>query len=133
MRYTQCHFQAHKLIEPLEPLKYPDRITVYHKLGTEPTTGSDAMLLDVLIISELHQRIAARLTEDVVLYDYRVGKKTPMQPFMVDVLRDTWRLQEESKRVNSERVRGLLERVRLLETGSWDREGAVEDVGSHGR
>ena len=91
------------------------------------------MLLDVLIISELHQRIAARLTEDVVLYDYRVGKKTPMQPFMVDVLRDTWRLQEESKRVNSERVRGLLERVRLLETGSWDREGAVEDVGSHGR
>ena len=53
-----------------------------------------------------------------------------MKPFMVDVLRETWKLQEHAKRINSERVRGLLGRVRKLETDSWDREGAVEDMGS---
>ena len=114
-------------------MKYPDHITVYHKLGTEPHSGSDAMLFDVVIMSELHQRIAARVLEDVVIYDYRIGKKTSMPPFMVDVLRETWRLQEEAKQVNSDRVRGLLDRVRKLETESWDREGAVEDMGSAGR
>ena len=114
-------------------MKYPDHVTVYHKLGTEPRPGTDEFLFDVAIISELHQRVAARVIEDVVLYDYRIGKKTPLKPFMVDVLRETWRLQEEAKRVNSERVRGLLDRVRTLEIDSWDREGAVEDMGSASR
>ena len=49
---------------------------------------------------------------------------------MVEVLGETWRLQEEAKRLNGERIRGLLDRVRRLETESWDREGAVEDQGS---
>ena len=84
-------------------------------------------------MSELHQRIAARVTEDCVLYDYRIGKKTPMQSWMVDVLRETWMLQEEAKQVNSTRVRSLLDRVRSLETYSWDRADAVEDMGSSSR
>ena len=111
-------------------MKYPDHITVYHKLGTEPKPGTDTFIFDVVIISELAQRIAARVTEDVVLFDYRTSKKTPMQPFMVEVLQETWRLQKEAKRTNGERVNGLLDRVRKLETDSWDREGAVEDMGS---
>lgn len=110
----------------LQPMKYPDHISVYHKLGMEPTEGTDAFLFHVVILSELQQRIAARVTEDCVLYDYRIGKKTTLKPFMVAVLRETWRLQEEAKRTNSDRVRGLLDRVRKLEVESWDREGAVE-------
>lgn len=111
-------------------MKYPDNITVYHKLGTEPKPGTDTFIFDVVIISELAQRVAARVIEDVVLFDYRTNKKTPMQPFMVEVLQETWRLQEEAKRVNSGRVNGLLDSVRKLEADSWDREGAVEDMGS---
>ena len=111
-------------------MKYPDRISVYHKLGNEPKPGTTSFVINVVIMSELHQRIAARVTEETVLYDYRVGKKTALKPFMVEVLGETWRLQEEAKRVNSERVRGLLDRVRNLETESWDRKGAVEDMGS---
>lgn len=84
-------------------------------------------------MSELHQRIAARATEDCALYDYRIGKKTSFKPFMLDVLNETWRLQEEAQTVNSDRVRTLLDRVRQLELESWDREGAVEDVGSRNR
>jgi len=80
-------------------------------------------------MSELHQRPAARCIEDIVIYDYRKGKKTVLRPFMLDAFKETWRLQEEAKRVYSERVAQLLGRVRQLEEESWDREDAVEDMG----
>lgn len=111
------------------PMMFPDHISVYHKLHAAPGE-TDALLLDVLILSELHQRPAARLYEDCALYDYRVGKKAAMPPWMAKIFEETWRLQEEAKRKNSERVWGLIDRVRLLETESWDREGAVEDMGA---
>ena len=114
-------------------MKYPDHITVYHKLAHEPTERTDGFVFDVLIVSELHQRVAARVTEDCPVYDYRVGRKATLPPFMLEVLRKTWRLQEEAKRENMGRVYGLLERVRKIEVESWDREGAVEDMGSAGR
>ncbi len=99
-------------------MKFPDHVTVYHKLGVEPKEGMDAFNFDVIILSELHQRPAARVVEDCVLYDYMRGKKTTFKPFMLEVLKETWRLQEEAKRTNSERVRGLLDRVRKLEVDS---------------
>ena len=111
-------------------MRYPDHVTILHKLATEPKEGTDTFDLHVLILSELHQRPAARVIEDVVFYDYRKAKKTPLRPFMLDVLQHTWKLQEEAKRVNSQRVTSILERVRSLELESWDREGAVEDMGS---
>jgi hypothetical protein len=114
-------------------MRYPDHITVYHKLGTKPKPGMDAFVFDVVILSELHQRIAARVYEDCAYYDYRAGKKTSLQPFMIDVLAETWRLQEEARGVNSRRVQGLLERVRVLEIESWDRKDAVENMGSTGQ
>lgn len=111
-------------------MTYPDRITVYHKLATQPQPATDAFRFDVVILSEKHQRPAARLVEDCVLYDYHQAKKTTFKPFMLEVLRETWRLQEEAKVINTERVHGLLDRARKLETASWDREDAVEDMGA---
>lgn len=118
------------LTAPDQPMQYPDHVTIYHKLAKQPTEGTDTFDLHVLILSELHQRPAARVVEDCVLYDYRKGKKTPIRPFMLDVLQETWRLQEEAKRENSRRVVDLLDRVRRLELESWDRADAVEDMGS---
>lgn len=111
-------------------MTYPDHITVYHKLGRELTADTEGFEFHVVILSELHQRPAARLVEDCVLYDYSQRKKTTFKPFMLEVLRETWKLQEEAKRVNGERVRGLSDRIRRLEQESWDREDAVEDMGS---
>lgn len=113
-------------------MMYPDHISVYHKMHSAPGE-TDALMLDVIILSELHQRPAARLFEDCALYDYRKGKKATMPSWMTEAFKETWRLQEEAKRINSERVYGLLDKVRSLETESWDREGAVEDMGSAGR
>ena len=114
-------------------MTWPDHVTIYHKIRNEPVEGTSSFILDVVILSELHKRPAARLVEDLVVYDYRVGKKTPLQPFMLDVFRETWELQEQAKRTNSERVAGLLDQVRALEEGSWDKAGAVEDMGTNGR
>lgn len=105
-------------------------MTVLHKLRDEPTQDTDHFILDVLILSEAQRRPAARCTEDIVVYDYRTAKKSPLPSFMIQKFQETFNLQEQAKEKNSIRVRGLLDRVRELEKGSWDRPDAKEDFGS---
>ncbi|KAH6637621.1 thioesterase-like superfamily-domain-containing protein [Boeremia exigua] len=112
------------------PMKWPDRVTVLHKLRNKPEQGTDHFILDVVILSEAHRRAAARCIEDIVVYDYRSAKKSPLPPFMIDKFKKIFELQEQAKEGNSARVRQLLARVRDLEKGSWDRADAVEDLGS---
>ena len=111
-------------------MTWPDRISVYHKLRAAPTTSTDSFVLDVIILSEKHQRPAARCVEEIVVYDYRQGVKSPLKDFMVDKLRETYDQQEQAKIRNERRARDLLQRVERLEQESWDRSGAVEDIGS---
>jgi hypothetical protein len=103
---------------------------VLHKLRDRPVPNTDHFTLDVLILSEAHRRAAARCVEDIVVYDYKQSKKSPLMPFMVDKFQETFDLQEQAKERNGNRVRTLLGRVRELEKSSWDRPGAVEDFGS---
>jgi len=113
-------------------MKWPDRITVYHKLAAVPENDSDSFILDVLMLSERHRRPAARCVEDIVLYDYTKGKKLEFQsrPFMLEAFQETYRLQEEEKKRNTTRLQELSSKVRQLETDSWDRPDAKEDHGS---
>ena len=113
-------------------MTYPDKVTVYHKLASIPKPDATSFDLEVIILSEKHRRVAARCREDIVLYDYRVGRKIPLdsRPFMLDKFRETWRLQEEAKKLNKMKLDMLATRVRVLELESWDREDAVEDLGS---
>lgn len=110
-------------------MTWPDHITVLHKLRTLPQPSTDHFILDVLILSELHQRPAARCIEDIVVYDYKQGKKAPLKPYMVDAFQATFEEQEEARERNLQRMRSIEEEVRKLEVGSWDREGAVEKFG----
>ncbi len=110
-------------------MAWPDRISVYHKFRSVPSRSTDYFLLDVVILSERHQRPAARCVEDLVLYDYRQGSKTPFKEFMMQKFQDHWEAQEEAKDRNEAKVRALLESVDRLEKETWDREGAVEDTG----
>ncbi|KAK1063888.1 hypothetical protein LTR12_010213 [Friedmanniomyces endolithicus] len=112
------------------PMTWPDHYSVYHKLRSKPTSGTSSIVLDVVIMSELHQRPAARLVEDVVVYNYVKGKKIALPPFMLDVFRETWVLQEEVKGRYGERVMQLLEDVKQLEQGTWDKSDAVENTGN---
>ena len=108
------------------------RVTVLHKLGNPPSKDSDHFVLDVMILSEAQRRPAARCIEDIVVYDYRTGKKSPLPRFMVELFQETFKLQEQTKVENGRRVRVLLDRVRALEKSSWDRADAKEDFGSGG-
>ena len=114
----------------------PDKISVYHKLAHPPhaptsNRSPSSLHFDVIILSESKQRPAARCEEDVVVYDYKIGRKVSALPqFMLEQFRQTWELQEESKRVNGRRIEEIEGQVRALERGSWDREDAVEDTGS---
>ncbi|OAT05957.1 hypothetical protein BDBG_02256 [Blastomyces gilchristii SLH14081] len=122
------------------PMTAPDKISVYHKLSHPPPAPSSpesssysSFQLDVLILSEAHQRPAARCREDIVTYDYQLGRKVKtLPPFMMDQFRKTWELQEESRRTWGLKVKEIEDRVRGLETSSWDRPDAVEDMGSSG-
>lgn len=112
-----------------KPMTWPDHISVFHKLRFLPHKDTSSFILDVMILSELHQRPAARCVEDIVVYDYRIGKKIPMRPFMKDAFEQTWREQEEAKRMNGKKIEALENIVRELEKETWDREDAVEEIG----
>lgn len=101
-----------------------------HKLRNKPESDIDHFILDVLILSELHRRPAARCVEDIVVYDYKAARKAPLRPFMVKKFQDMFALQEQAKETYGNKVQDLIRRVRKLEQNSWDRPGAKEDFGS---
>lgn len=117
-------------------MKFPDKITVYHKLANNPSPKDaspkdpSAFELQVMILSETWQRPAARCYEDIVTYDYQQAKKSALPPFMHEQFQKTWDLQEQAKTVWQQRILEIESRVRMLEVESWDREDAVEDTGS---
>lgn len=113
-------------------MKWPDHVTVLHKLRSRPKLDADHFILDVMILSELHQRPAARCVEDIVVYDYRKARKVPLPPFMLDKFLELWELQEQANDKYEHRVNDVLRRVRELEKKSWDRPDAKEDLGTAG-
>ncbi|KAL5340811.1 thioesterase-like superfamily-domain-containing protein [Aspergillus crustosus] len=120
-------------IEYKFPMQYPDKVTVYHKLIQDPTSSQSSQFafhLQAMIVSEGRQRPAARVHEDLVTYDYKQGKKAAIPPFLMEQLKGTWKLQEQTKVFWQQRILDIEARVRKLETDSWDREDAVEDTGS---
>lgn len=114
------------------PMTWPDRISVFHKLREMPGRADSSMLLDVLILSEGKQRPAARCVEDVVVYDYKAGRKSVCPEWMLRQFQIQFDEQEEAKRVNTAKVQAILDKVRWLEQQSWDRVDAKEDMGSAG-
>jgi hypothetical protein len=111
---------------------YPDKISVYHKLRTKPQgdPAPSAFMLDCIVLSHHHRRVAAKLEEDIVIYDYKSASKTSMPDFMAELFAETYRLQEEEKDRARRRIWDLISSVEDLERQTWNREDAVEDLGS---
>lgn len=113
-------------------MTYPDRISVYHKLRADPSSSStpdSAFALDCIVLSHNARRTAARLEEDIVVYDYERARKTAMPAYMVALFGETFRQQQQETRRARARIWELIAEVEGLERETWDREGAVEDVG----
>jgi len=99
-----------------------------------PTTdpAPTSFTLDCVVLSHKHRRVAARLEEDIVIYDYRAGTKTELPRFAAEVFRETFRLQEANAARARERIWGLVAEVERLEKETWNCEDAVEDLGGAG-
>jgi hypothetical protein len=111
-------------------MTWPDSISVFHKLAHRPSPNDSHFILDVMILSELYQRPAARCVEDIVVYDYKIGKKVEIRPFMMKAFEHAWEEQESAKRRIEDRIRVVEGRVADIEAGTWNKVGAVEDMGS---
>ncbi|KAK3370075.1 thioesterase-like superfamily-domain-containing protein [Podospora didyma] len=124
MKSLKCDFKF--------PMVYPDKISVYHKLRIRPTgdPAPSAFMLDCIVLSHQHRRIAARLEEDIVVYDYKAARKTNMPPFMAELFSETYSLQEQAIVKARTRIWDLINAVEKLEKETWDRADAVEDLGS---
>lgn len=115
-------------------MTWPDHISVYHKITSIPSARSvssvDSLHLDVLIVSELHQRIAATCEETIVTYDYEEGKKAELQPWLLDAFSKTLEEQNAAMATALKKIEAIEEKVRKLEISTWDRADAVEDMGA---
>lgn len=85
-------------------MTYPDKVTVMHKLVDKPDYTSDKIILEAVAYSERHQRLAARFIEDIAVYDYRLGKKAPLKPFMVEELQKMFEMQSQSQQAASSQI-----------------------------
>jgi hypothetical protein len=90
-----------------QPIVFPDTVTVLHKLVSKPDLDTSSFLLEAIIVSHEHQRAAARCFEDIVVYDYRSGKKSPLEPFMVSEFADTYDLQKQTREKTVQRIKHL--------------------------
>ncbi|KAH9224004.1 thioesterase-like superfamily-domain-containing protein [Leptodontidium sp. 2 PMI_412] len=115
------------------PMTWPDHISVFHKLSYLPLASESSFVLDVMILSELHQRPAARCVEDIAVYDYLKKKKATIRPFMLKAFEQTWAEQEAEKVRVEKRIREIEVTVRDIEKATWDRADAVEDMGGGSR
>lgn len=115
------------------PMTYPDKVSVFHKLRhapfPSPSHDASSFLLDVLILSETEQRPAARCFENLVVYDYRKGKKVDIPPFMVRAFENLWEEQETNRRAVMKRISQMESELERLEQETWNRAGAIEDMG----
>jgi Thioesterase-like superfamily len=81
----------------LQPVVYPDTTTTLHKLVSKPDQNSTGIDMEVIIISEREQRVAARCFEDIVVYDYQAGQKTALPAFIIEELGSAYDAQEQAK------------------------------------
>lgn len=110
-------------------MTWPDPISVHHNLYSSPSITSNSIQIGVLVLSDRHQRPAARWVEDLVFNDYADGRKSELKTSIFSALQDAWVEQEKRRTQSEKRIQELMIRLTKLEKESWDREGAQEDMG----
>ena len=69
------------------------------------------------------------MSEEILLYDYRLNRKAPLTPLILDVLQKALAEEEASKNFWVARRMEVEELLEGLERSSWKKKGAVEDFG----
>lgn len=111
-------------------LKYPDTVSTYHKLQAVPSEKDKIIFMNGIVISHKQRRVVAATRETAILFDHFHNRKRIFPSFMLDVFEKLWRQQEDEAKAARERIYELIRSVRKFEKQTWDKEGAVEDMGS---
>ena len=134
--HSSTHYRALKCgrhSHSFQPLKYPDTTTTYHRLGLSSTSSLPSFLpLHTVTLSHTFTRPAFRMSEEILLYDYRLNRKAALTPLILEVLQMALAEEEASKNLWVARRREVEELLEGLERSSWKKKGAVEDFGSRG-
>lgn len=107
------------------PMRFPDKVSVYHRLIS---TGDDSFKLGAIILSEKHQRVSAKCTEDIVVYNYQPSNplqnpgKVAIPPFMEKVFKEIFHAQEKAARDAEEEMADIEERLNVLERHVMSRD-----------
>ena len=80
------------------------------------------------MLSHNHQRPAARIAEDLVIYDYRLGKKVSLPPWVQSVFQKAAADEKESRRYWQAKRKELETKLKSLEESSI-LSGKKEDMG----
>ncbi|KAI5920313.1 thioesterase-like superfamily-domain-containing protein [Camillea tinctor] len=112
------------------PMTYPDTISVYHKLSKSISPGATLLNLECIILSHQHRRIAATTNESVVVYDYETAERAAVPRLAFPILREVWDQQNKEMNLARQKVWNLIREVAAIEMETWNRAGAIEDMGS---
>ena len=69
------------------------------------------------------------MSEEILLYDYRLNRKAALTPLILEVLQKTLAEEEAAKDFWVARRREVEELLEDLELSSWKKKGAIEDFG----
>jgi acyl-CoA thioesterase FadM len=85
-------------VDFLLPIEYPDKLSLIHSLG-EYGGGDPPSEINFRcwILSHHHQRVAARVEENVPFYDYAKGKKASMPSWLESILAQTRKHDQDSR------------------------------------
>jgi uncharacterized coiled-coil protein SlyX len=95
---------------------FPDRITVLHRIRSLSKVDADRFTLEAVILSEKHRRVAAKCVEEIVVYDYRLGKKAAMDEWLWAGLQRVVEEQEQWKEQCQAQLKQLDEAVTQAES-----------------
>ena len=111
-------------------MTFPSSFSTHHRLVSTVNLGTDTVFFDCVVLSHSHQRPAATIREEVVCYDYRQGKRVPLELYMIDVIRAQWRKENDEKLEWRTRRAVVQNMMTDLEQKTWAIPGAKEDLGS---
>lgn len=103
------------LLTTVKPITFPDRVSVFHKIIKPPEPGSDHFVLEAIILSEYHYKTAARVVEEIGVYNHMKGKEGTLKPNQVRDLYRLYRKQPQNREVADKEIDEWMDRLTDLE------------------
>ncbi|KAJ4307664.1 hypothetical protein N0V84_012574 [Fusarium piperis] len=103
------------LLTLLKPIKFPDRVSVYHRIVKPPDLHTTKLVLEAIILSENNRRVAARCMEELTVYDFKEDKTATLRPNQVRDLNRIFRKQPSNREFADKEIDEFIDRLTDVE------------------